>query len=208
MNGSGITKRGIFIGMEYPELRRLRDDAARTAETPRAHAGMPRYVDDVRVGNELEISKPQDPDCCEIGRVAVHHLGEPRYLILVFDDAEGLGARKGKAKKKKNKKNEKLRKNEWRFEYNDDLQWSRYTCTWVSFGDEDSDNFARTFGKIPPWMMSEVTRLSDVRRVHDVCARISSLPPHLQLGELEKMMKLGENDVDKTGWPWRNCLQY
>ena len=106
MNGCVVCQNGIQVVME---LKRLRDSAKRASMVPLIHAGTTRYVDDVRVGDELEVTKPNEPDFRKTGRVRVHHLGEPRHLIIVLDDAEGLGARKGKAKKK-NKKRKRVRR--------------------------------------------------------------------------------------------------
>ena len=139
------------------ELKRLRDSAKRASMVPLIHAGTTRYVDDVRVGDELEVTKPNEPDFRKTGRVRVHHLGEPRHLIIVLDDAEGLGARKGKAKKKHKKK--KVRTTEWRFEYNDDSQWNCYTCKligedanaeWETCSDDSGD--AELIDENHPWL--------------------------------------------------------
>ena len=97
VGGSGECESGIF-GMV--ELRRRRNGGGRAPPPPTESGGPPEYIGDVFVGGELKFTKPQDPVFRSTGRVAAHHLGE-RQSLVIAGDAEGLGARKGKAKKKK-----------------------------------------------------------------------------------------------------------
>ena len=51
-------------------------------------------------GTQSKFIQPEDSDLSRTGTAESHHLGEPEHFCTAISDAEGLGAKKGKAKKK------------------------------------------------------------------------------------------------------------